>query len=58
MIGAEPVSEEGSPRLAVRTVAWMLHAELGGMGGILRRRGEACAECKQRQSKQARIAAG
>jgi hypothetical protein len=35
MVGAETMGEKGDSRLAVRAVAWMLHAELGGMGGIL-----------------------
>ena len=36
MVGAETMGKKGHSRFAVRVVTWMLHAELGGVRGILR----------------------
>ena len=35
MVGAETMGEKGDSRLAIRAVAWMLHAELRSVSGIL-----------------------
>jgi hypothetical protein len=51
MIVAEAMRKEGNPRFAAGSVAWVLHAELGGVGRIL---GMAQDRGEERQSEKRR----